>query len=77
MYLNDVPDEKTLIRWSNVIQPRTLGNFNERIMQLAIERKVTRGRKQRTDGTAVERQPRFSTNNVLVQLFLCDNNLII
>jgi hypothetical protein len=38
-----VPDEKTLIRWANVIQPKTLEKFNERIMQLAVERKVTKG----------------------------------
>ena len=54
VYLNDVPDEKTLIRWANVIQPKTLEKFNERIMQLALERKVTQGRKLRTDGTVVE-----------------------
>jgi IS5 family transposase len=54
VYLNDVPDEKTLIRWANVIQPKTLEKFNERIIQLAVERKVTRGRKLRTDGTVVE-----------------------
>src|SRR6266508_2109996 len=33
---------------------RTLENFNQRIMQLAVERKVTRGRRLRTDGTVVE-----------------------
>lgn len=54
VYLNDVPDEKTLMRWANVIQPKTLEKFNERIMQLALERKVTQGRKLRTDGTVVE-----------------------
>lgn len=54
VYLNNVPDEKTLIRWANVIQPKTLEKFNERIMQLAVERKVTQGRKLRTDGTVVE-----------------------
>jgi transposase, IS5 family len=54
VFLNDVPDEKTLIRWANVIQPETLEKFNERIRQLAVARKVTRGRKLRTDGTVVE-----------------------
>lgn len=54
VYLNAVPDDTTLIRWANLIQPKTLEKFNERIMQLAIERKVTRGRKMRTDGTVVE-----------------------
>lgn len=54
VYLNDVPDDTTLIRWANLIQPKTLEKFNERIIQLAVERKVTRGRKLRTDGTVVE-----------------------
>ncbi len=61
VYLNAVPDDTTLIRWANLIQPKTLEKFNERITQLAIERKVSRGRKMRTDGTVVEsniRRPR-------------------
>jgi IS5 family transposase len=54
VYLNTVPDDTTLIRWANLIQPKTLEKFNQRIVQLAIERKVTGGRKMRTDGTVVE-----------------------
>jgi IS5 family transposase len=66
VYLNDVPDEKTLIRWANVIQPKTLEKFNERIIQLAVERKVTRGRKLRTDGTVVESNIRAPSDNRLL-----------
>jgi IS5 family transposase len=51
VYLNDVPDDTTLIRWAKVVQPKTLEKFNQRIIQLAVERKVTRGWKLRTDGT--------------------------
>lgn len=54
VYLNDVPVDTTLLRWANLIQPKTLEKFNQRIVQLAKERKVTRGRKLRTDGTVVE-----------------------
>ncbi len=54
VYLNAVPDDTTLIRWANLIQPKTLEKFNERITQLPTERKVTCGRKLRTDGTVVE-----------------------
>jgi len=54
VYLNDVPDDSALIRWANLIQPKTLEAFNQRIVQLAVERKVTRGKKLRTDGTVVE-----------------------
>jgi IS5 family transposase len=53
VYLKGVPDDTTLIRWANLIQPKTLAKFNERIIQLAVERKVTRGRRLRTDGTVV------------------------
>jgi transposase, IS5 family len=66
VFLNDVPDEKTLIRWANVIQPKTLEKFNERIVQLAIERKVTKGRKLRTDGTMVESNIRAPSDNRLL-----------
>jgi IS5 family transposase len=66
VFLNDVPDEKTLIRWANVIQPKTVEKFNERIMQLAVERKVTRGRKLRTDGTVVESNIRAPSDNRLL-----------
>jgi IS5 family transposase len=54
VYLEDVPVDTTLIRWANLIQPKTLEKFNERIIQLAVEQKVTNGRKLRTDGTVVE-----------------------
>jgi len=54
VYLNDVPVDTTLLRWANLIQPKTLEKFNQRIVPLTVERKVTRGRKLRTDGTVVE-----------------------
>jgi len=54
VYLNDVPDDTTLIRWANLIQPKTLEKFNQRILQLAVERKITKGYRLRTDGTVVE-----------------------
>jgi IS5 family transposase len=54
VYLNDVPDDSVLIRWANLIQPKTLEAFNQRIVQLAVERKVTKGKKLRIDGTVVE-----------------------
>ncbi len=54
VYLHDVPDDTTLIRWAALIQPTTLEQFNRRLIQLATQLKVTRGRKLRTDGTVVE-----------------------
>jgi transposase, IS5 family len=54
VYLQDVPDDTTLIRWAGLIQPETLKQFNGRLTELACQLKVTRGRKLRTDGTVVE-----------------------
>jgi len=54
VYLQDVPDDTTLIRWAGLIQPETLKQFNSRLTELACQLKVTRGRKLRTDGTVVE-----------------------
>ena len=66
VYLKDVPVDTTLIRWANLIQPKTLEKFNERIIQLAVERKVTNGRKLRTDGTVVESNIRAPSDNRLL-----------
>lgn len=54
IYLNRVPDDTTIIRSANLIQPETLEKFNARITELALKSKVTRGKKLRTDGTVVE-----------------------
>jgi IS5 family transposase len=54
VYLQSVPDQSTLSRWANLIQPQTLQAFNQHIMNLAIDRRLTQGRKLRIDGTIVE-----------------------
>jgi IS5 family transposase len=54
VYLLAPPDQSTLCRWANLIQPDTLQAFNQRILKLAIDSKLTRGRKLRTDGTVVK-----------------------
>ncbi len=66
VYLHDVPVDTTLLRWANLIQPKTLEKFNQRIVQLAVERKVTSGRKLRTDGTVVESNIRAPSDNRLL-----------
>lgn len=84
VYLNDVPDDTTLIRWANLIQPKTLEKFNQRILQLAVERKVTQGRKLRTDGTVVESNIRPPSDNrlladgvrVLARTVVCARKLV-
>jgi IS5 family transposase len=54
VYFNPVPDEKTLMRWNNLLCGETLEKFNRRVAELAVEHKITKGKKLRTDGTVVE-----------------------
>src|SRR4029453_13213020 len=48
------PDDSPLIRWANLIGPKTLEHLNERAVELARSLKVSRGRKLRTDATVIE-----------------------
>ena len=54
VYLQPVPDDTTLLRWAKLIEPATLVALNERVVALARQLNVTRGRKLRVDSTAVE-----------------------
>jgi len=49
-----VPDAKTLARLGQVIGPEVIGQLHERLMELARERGVVRGRKMRVDGSGDE-----------------------
>ena len=66
IYFNSVPDHTTLNRWALLIQPETLHAFNNRITAIALEMKVTRGRKLRTDGTVVETNIAYPTDGRLL-----------
>jgi IS5 family transposase len=66
VYLESVPDDTTLIKWSNLVQPETLEQLLTRIVGLARQRKVTRGRKLRTDGTVVESNIHHPTDSSLL-----------
>lgn len=66
LYFNSVCSDKTLLRWANLIAPATLELFNERLSQIAVEVKVTRGRKLRTDGTVVEAHIHYPTDSSLL-----------
>jgi len=54
VYWNGVPDDTTLIRAANLIQPETLHTLLDHVVELARQGKITRGRKLRSDGTVVE-----------------------
>ena len=53
LYLNGAPDSKTIMRWNNLLRGETLERFNVRVAELALEHKITKGKKLRADGTVV------------------------
>jgi IS5 family transposase len=66
VYLNAVPDDTTLIKWANLIQPQTLHALLDHVTELARSLKVTRGRKLRTDGSVVETNIHHPTDSTLL-----------
>ncbi len=66
LYLQPVPDDTTLLRWANLIQPETLHQLLERVMLLAQSLKVTRARKLRTDGTVVKTDIHHPSDSTLL-----------
>ena len=66
LYLQSAPDDTTLIRWANLIGPKTVEALNDRAVELARSLKVTRGRKLRTDGTVVETNIHHPTDDALI-----------
>ena len=66
IYLYPVCDDKTLLRWANLVQPDTLHLFNGRLSSIAGDLKLTRGRKLRNDGTVVESNIHHPTDSSLL-----------
>jgi len=50
-----VPDGSTLWHWQQTLRPETLHALNDRVVQLAKQAKVTKGRKLRLDATCRRR----------------------
>jgi len=66
VYAEAVPDETTLIRWANLIQPATLHRLLDHVVTRARALKVTRGRKRRIDGTVVATTIHHPTDSTLL-----------
>jgi transposase, IS5 family len=66
LYLAPAPDDTTLIRWAGLIGPTTLERIHERVVALARQLNVTRGRKLRTDGTVVAATMHHPTDSSLL-----------
>jgi transposase, IS5 family len=66
VYLERVPDDTTLLRWANQIEPDTLQALLGHVVELARQQAVTRGRKLRIDGTVIEANIHHPTDSTLL-----------
>jgi IS5 family transposase len=66
VYAEPVPDDTTLLRWANLIQPATLHRLLDHVVALARSLKVTHGRKLRIDGTVVATNIHHRTDRTLL-----------
>jgi len=66
LYLAPAPDDTTLLRWAGLIGPPTLEQIHARVVTLARQLRVTRGRKLRTDGTVVATTIHHPTDSSLL-----------
>lgn len=57
-----VPDAKTLARLGQLIGPKVIEELHQRVVELAQEQGVTRGRKLRVDTTVVETNVHYPTD---------------
>ena len=56
----------TLIRWTHTLRPETLHQLNDRVVQLAVQARVTEGRQLRLDGTCVQTEIHHPTDSGLL-----------
>jgi len=61
-----VPDAKTMGRLGQVLGPEVVAGLHQRIVELAVEKKVIRGRKMRVDTTVVETNIHYPTDSSLL-----------
>jgi IS5 family transposase len=64
--LAPVPHHRTLMRWSNLLQPETMHRLLDRVTDLERSLKVTRGRKLRIDSTVVTTAIHYPTDSTLL-----------
>ena len=65
LFWEPTPDDTTLIRWANTLQPETLHVLNDRVVELARQARVTQGRKLRLDATCVQTEIHHPTDSGL------------
>lgn len=62
-----VPDAKTILKIARVLDPAVIQHVHDRIVALAVARKVTRGRRLRVDTTVVETTAHYPTDSTLLR----------
>jgi transposase, IS5 family len=63
---HEVPDASTLWRWEQTLRPETVHTLNDRVVQLAAQAQVTKGRKLRLDATCVQTNIHHPTDSGLL-----------
>lgn len=61
----DVPDEKTMVRYGQLLDDAFLKKVFERVVEIASDRGVTSGRRMRVDTTVVEAPIKYPTDSGL------------
>jgi transposase, IS5 family len=61
-----VPTETVLLRWQRTLRCETLHALNDRVVQLAVQAKATKGRKLRLDATCVQTEIHHPTDSGLL-----------
>jgi IS5 family transposase len=62
-----VPDAKTMVRLGQLLQGDALRRVFDRVVEVAVARRVTRGRKMRVDTTVVETPIRYPSDSRLCE----------
>ncbi|WP_456679731.1 MULTISPECIES: ISNCY family transposase [unclassified Bradyrhizobium] len=61
-----MPDAKTMGRWGLAVDPETIRQIHDRIVQIAQQQGVTQGRRMRLDTTVVETNIHYPTDSTLL-----------
>jgi transposase, IS5 family len=64
--MEKVPDAKTLVRLGQAVGPEAIRELHDRLVGVAQERKIIRGRKMRVDTTVVESNIHYPTDSGLL-----------
>jgi IS5 family transposase len=64
--METVPDAKTLVRLGPAVGPEAIAEWHDRIVAVAQERQVVRGRRMRVDTTVVESNIHYPTDSGLL-----------